>query len=43
MLLWVNLHGGFIVGFIITAVYILGNFFQGFFAENEKGMFGVKS
>jgi hypothetical protein len=28
MLLWVNLHGGFIIGLILLVIYILGNLFS---------------
>ena len=37
MLLWVNLHGGYLTGFILTGIYFLGNL-VGYFrsAEDEK-------
>ena len=33
MLLWVNLHGGFMAGFILIGVYLLGNFVQFLLSE----------
>jgi hypothetical protein len=37
MLLWVNLHGGFIVGFLLLGVYFLGNVTSVMFAgEHER-------
>jgi hypothetical protein len=35
MLLWVNLHGGFITGFLLLAIYIAGNIFKGIFVKEE--------
>jgi hypothetical protein len=35
MALWVNLHGGFIVGFILAGTYIFGNAVYGFFNKEE--------
>lgn len=35
MLLWVNLHGGFIVGFIFMGIFLSG-YFLGFFGSNEE-------
>jgi hypothetical protein len=35
MLLWVNLHGGYLTGFILTGVYFLGNLF-GYFRSKEE-------
>ncbi|ABL00298.1 hypothetical protein [Pelobacter propionicus] len=38
MLLWVNLHGGFITGFILLGCYVIGNFVQCLFkAPAERG------
>jgi hypothetical protein len=38
MLLWVNLHGGFIIGIILTIIYMSGNLFYLIFSEdNMKG------
>jgi hypothetical protein len=36
MLLWVNLHGGFIVGFILLAIYGAGNLVMSFFGEQTE-------
>jgi len=36
MLLWVNLHGGFMIGFILMIVYIAGNFLKAHFAEEQR-------
>lgn len=36
MLLWVNLHGGFIIGFILLGVYLTGDLIQSFTAQDEK-------
>jgi len=36
MLLWVNLHGGFILGFFLLAVYLTGNLTAVFSAETVK-------
>lgn len=36
MVLWVNLHGGFIAGFILLGVYCIGNVVQSFSSEAEK-------
>lgn len=36
MLLWVNLHGGFIAGFVLLAVYITGNFLKAIFVKEER-------
>jgi len=36
MLLWVNLHGGFIAGFLLLGVYLVGNVLQSFSSESEK-------
>jgi hypothetical protein len=35
MLLWVNLHGGYLTGFILTGVYFLGNL-VGYFRSREE-------
>jgi hypothetical protein len=35
MLLWVNLHGGFIVGFLFMGIFLLG-YILGFLASNEE-------
>ena len=35
MLLWVNLHGGYLTGFILTGVYFLGNL-VGYFRSGEE-------
>jgi hypothetical protein len=35
MLLWVNLHGGYLTGFILTGVYFLGNLI-GYFRSREE-------
>ena len=39
MLLWVNLHGGFIIAFVLTGIYLAGNFLKFLVAapvEEEK-------
>lgn len=36
MVLWVNLHGGFIAGFILLGVYCIGNIVQSFSSDAEK-------
>jgi len=36
MLLWVNLHGGFIAGFMLFAVYIAGNVLMAIFRKEER-------
>jgi hypothetical protein len=36
MLLWVNLHGGFIAGLILLAVYIMGNTLMAVFGKEER-------
>ena len=43
MLLWVNLHGGFVIGFLLVGIYFLGNlakygFSQGSEKEQSKTM-----
>jgi hypothetical protein len=37
MVLWVNLHGGFIAGFMLLAVYITGNVLKAIFVK-KTGM-----
>jgi hypothetical protein len=36
MVLWVNLHGGFIAGFILLGVYLIGNVIRSFASDTEK-------
>jgi len=36
-ILWVNLHGGFMAGLLLIAVYWLGSLAEFFFAKDEKG------
>lgn len=36
MLLWVNLHGGFIAGFMLLAVYTTGNLLKAVFIREER-------
>src|SRR4030043_937032 len=36
MVLWVNLHGGFIAGFMLLAVYITGNLLKAFFVKEDR-------
>ena len=36
MLLWVNLHGGFVIGFILIGVYLFGNLIKFFFSKGEE-------
>ena len=43
MLLWVNLHGGFITGFIMLGIYVTGNLYLGRFgAQGERGAAGTR-
>src|SRR6266567_1599226 len=44
MLLWVNLHGGFVAGFILLGIYLLGNIIKYLTVpEAEKGFYLKKS
>jgi hypothetical protein len=36
MLLWVNLHGGFILGFIFIGIYFIGNFIKFLFSQEVE-------
>jgi len=36
LLLWVNLHGGFIIGLILLGAYIFGNLLEAFFAHGDE-------
>jgi hypothetical protein len=36
MLVWVNLHGGFILGLMLLGIYLLGNFTRFCFAANHE-------
>jgi hypothetical protein len=36
MALWVNLHGSFVMGFILLLVYIAGNFLKAHFGKEER-------
>jgi hypothetical protein len=36
MLLWVNLHGGFILGFILLAIYCFGSLAQAFLVPSDE-------
>jgi hypothetical protein len=36
MLLWVNLHGGFIIGFVLSGIYFLDNVVKGFLSAGEE-------
>ncbi len=36
MLLWVNLHGGFIIAFVLTGIYLAGNLLKFFFSTGEE-------
>jgi hypothetical protein len=40
MLLWVNLHGGFLVGFALLGVYLVGGGVQYFTCPEERGQIG---
>jgi hypothetical protein len=43
MLLWVNLHGGFIIGFVLLAIYLCGNAAAVLFSpNNETGLYKEK-
>ncbi len=44
MLVWVNLHGGFIFGFVLTGAYFVGNIAKSFTASaGDKGRFRAKA
>ncbi len=44
MLLWVNLHGGYIIAFVITGIYLLGNLLKSFSsAGKEKSEYREKT
>ena len=44
MLVWVNLHAGFIIGFVICAIYLAGNVLQSLLAPNGgKAVFKRKA
>jgi hypothetical protein len=36
MLLWVNLHGGFVAGFVLLGIYMAGNFLISIFQDSKK-------
>ncbi len=36
MVLWVNLHGGFIIGFLLLGIYFLGNIIEAVFSIAEE-------
>ena len=36
VLLWVNLHGGFIMGIILVGIYFIGNFIEAFFVKGDR-------
>lgn len=36
MLLWINLHGGFISGFVLMGIYLFANFIKFFFTKREE-------
>jgi hypothetical protein len=36
MLLWANLHGGFIIGLILLGVYFVGNFLEGLCSKGQQ-------
>lgn len=35
-LIWVNLHGGFIVGVVLLGIYFIGNIIEGFLAKGDE-------
>lgn len=37
MLLWINLHGGFIVGFFLIGIYLFGNLFKAIVYKDMEG------
>jgi hypothetical protein len=44
MILWVNLHGGFVAGFFLLGIYFLGNIITFLtVAETERGIYLIKS
>ncbi len=44
MLLWVNLHGGFVTGFVILGIFILGNLVKAMtVADAEKALYRYKT
>src|SRR5262249_53188345 len=44
MLLWVNVHGGFVMGFILLGIYALANFANFLYTKNpaERGVAGKR-
>ncbi len=42
MLLWVNLHGGYLTGFILTGVYFLGNFIRYVREKEDEKVFAFR-
>ncbi len=36
MLFWVNLHGGFITGYVLAGIFLLGNLIEAFFSDGVK-------
>ena len=36
MILWVNIHGGFVMGFVLLSIYIVGNIFRSRFVMAER-------
>jgi len=43
MLVWVNLHGGFILGLILLGIYLVGNLTRAYFAPNNERSRWLKS
>ena len=43
MLLWVNLHGAYITGFILIGIYIIGNGLQQIFSSDHKQRHGLRN
>ena len=41
MLLWVNLHGGFLLGFALLGVYLIGGGVQYFTSPDQRGVIGA--
>jgi len=43
MLFWVNLHGGFIIAFIVTGIYLFGNAVKAILSDKNKKLLWMKN
>lgn len=44
MFVWINFHGGFILGFVLTGAYFVGNMLNALFSEKStRGLHGKKT